>query len=64
MEIVNTIFLIIGILVLAIGMIAFINPAFTRWINAPGGPKVKALVAAISGIIFIILAFIIEIPLE
>lgn len=64
MNIVNTVFLIVGILVLAIGILAFFNPAFTRWINAPGGPKLKAIIATVTGIIFIILAFIMEIPLE
>ena len=64
MNIVNTLFTVIGVIVLLVGIAAFFNPNLTRWINFPGGPKIKAIGAAISGIIFIIIGLIVEIPLE
>jgi hypothetical protein len=64
MNIVNTIFLITGIIVALIGLGAILNPNIARIINAPGGPRLKALIAIIIGIIFVIISFIIEIPME
>ncbi len=39
-----------------------INPNFARYINAPGGPRLKATIALIVGIIIIIIGLTIEIP--
>ena len=64
MNIINTVFTIIGLIVLLIGILAFFNPNWTRWINFPGGPKIKAIGAMITGIIFIIIGLLIEIPME
>ena len=64
MEIVNIILIITGGIVLLFGIGAFLNPNLARWINAPGGPRLKAMVATIIGIILIVIAFIIEIPME
>ena len=64
MNTINTVFTIIGLIVLLIGILAFFNPNLTRWINFPGGPKIKAIVATITGIIFIIIGLLIEIPME
>ena len=64
MEIVNIILIITGVIVLLFGIGAFLNPNIARWINAPGGPRLKAMIATIIGIILIVIAFIIEIPME
>ena len=59
---VNTILIIIGSIVALIGIIAFFVPALTRIINAPGGSRLKAIVALITGIIMILIGLIVEIP--
>jgi hypothetical protein len=64
MELVNIILTIVGISVLLIGIGAFLNPNFARLINAPGGPRLKAAIATIVGIIIIIIGLIVEIPME
>ena len=64
MNSINTVFTVIGLIILLIRILAFFNPNWTRWINFPGGPKIKAIVATITGIIFIIIGFLIEIPME
>ena len=51
METTNIILTIVGVFVLLIGLISFFNPSWTRWINFPGGPRLKAIVALIVGII-------------
>jgi len=62
MELANTILLISGAIVSLFGIASFINPNFARWINAPGGPKLKATIAFIVGIILVVIGLIIEIP--
>ena len=62
MEIANTIIIVVGIITLLFGVIAFFNPNFTRLINAPGGPKLKAIIAMIAGIILIIVSLIYNFP--
>ena len=62
METVNIILLVSGAIVLLFGIGAFLNPNLTRWINAPGGPRLKSIIALIIGIIFVIVSFIYEIP--
>jgi hypothetical protein len=64
MEIVNIILLVAGLIVLFFGIGAFLNPNLARWINAPGGPRLKAIIATIIGIILIVIAFIIKLPME
>jgi hypothetical protein len=64
MTVINTVFTVIGIIILLIGTLAFFNPSFTRWINFPGGPKIKAIAATITGVILIIIGILIEIPME
>jgi len=64
MNIINTVFTAIGVIVLLIGILAFFNPNWTRWINFSGGPKIKAIGAAITGFIFIIIGLLIEVPME
>ncbi len=62
METVNIILLVSGAIVLLFGIGAFLNPNLTRWINAPGGPRLKSIIALIIGIILVIVSFIYEIP--
>ena len=58
METANIILIIIGLIVLLFGIGAFFNPNFARWINVPGGPRFKATIAIIVGIILMIASFI------
>jgi hypothetical protein len=62
MEVVNLVLIIIGSIVALIGIISFFVPALTRIINAPGGPRLKAIVALITGIILVLIGLIVEIP--
>jgi len=62
MSITNTIMVVIGVIVILIGVLAFLNPYFTKFINAPGGPKLKATVAIIVGAIIALIGFMIELP--
>ena len=57
METTNIILTIIGIIIILFGVGAFINPNFARWINAPGSPRLKAIVAIVVGIILVIVSF-------
>jgi hypothetical protein len=58
METVNIILIIVGLVVLLFGIGAFFNPNFARWINAPGGPRLKAAIAIVVGIILMIVSVI------
>lgn len=62
MDITNTILVIVGVIVLLFGIAAFFNPNWARWINVPGGPRLKAIAALIIGVIMIIIGLIIQIP--
>lgn len=62
MGIANIILLISGIIVLLFGIGAIFNPNLARWINAPGPPIIKGLIAIITGIILIIVGLVIQIP--
>ena len=62
METVNIILLVSGAIVLLFGIGAFLNPNIALLINAPGGPRLKAIIALIVGIILVIVSFIYEIP--
>jgi len=64
MVIANSIFLVIGTFVILLGIAGFMNPNWTRWIRFPGGPRLKAIVAMIIGIILVLVGFAIEIPME
>lgn len=59
MEMANTILLIAGVIALLFGIGAFFNPNFARWINAPGGPRLKAMIVIIAGIILIVISQIV-----
>ena len=62
METVNIILIIVGLVVIFFGIGAFINPNFARWINAPGSPRFKAIIAIIVGIILMILSLLYRVP--
>ena len=62
MELANTILIIAGVIVVLIGLTAFFNPNFARIINAPGGPRMKAIFALIAGVILIIVSLIVQFP--
>ena len=62
MGITNLILVIVGVFVIIIGLAAFINPNFARIINAPGGPRLKAIIALVVGIIILLLGLITQLP--
>jgi len=62
MALANTILIVSGIIVIIIGLAVFINPNFSRLINAPGGPRLKASIAIIAGVILLIIGIIIQLP--
>ena len=62
MGITNAILLIVGIIVVLIGLGAFINPNFARLINAPGGPRLKASISFVLGVILILIGLIVQLP--
>ncbi len=49
----NLILLIIGGFVTLIGIATFIHSNLARFINAPGGPRLKASTASIIGVLLI-----------
>lgn len=60
MGITNIILIIAGVIVTLFGLGAFLNPNLARWINAPGAPIIKGIIAMIIGIIMIIVGFLIQ----
>ena len=62
MGVTNTILLVVGVIVVLFGIAAFINPNFSRLINAPGGPRLKAIIAMIIGIVILLSSLIIQFP--
>ena len=62
MGLANTILIISGVFVIIIGLAAFINPNFSRLINAPGGPRLKASIALIAGVILLFIGLVIQLP--
>ena len=62
MGVTNIILLISGTVVVLFGLGAFLNPNIARWINAPGAPVIKAIIAMVIGVIIIVLSFVIQFP--
>ena len=58
METLNIVIIIVGAIVSFIGILAFLYPNFAKLINVPGGPKLKAIVALIVGLIILIYGLI------
>ncbi len=62
MNVTNTVLIVVGFIVIIIGIAAFLNPNFARIINAPGSPRLKAIIALIIGVIIIIIGLITQLP--
>ena len=62
MEIANIIMIVVGTIVALIGVATFFNPNFARIINVPGGPRLKAIVALIIGIIIAVVGLFVQLP--
>jgi hypothetical protein len=60
MGIANTILIVTGAIVTLIGVLTLFFPNLARIINAPGGPRLKAIIAIIIGLIIIIVGFTIK----
>ena len=58
----NYIMIITGVFVTIFGFAAILNPNLARWINAPGGARLKGLIAIIIGIIITIIGFVVYVP--
>jgi len=58
METINIFIIIVGVIISLIGIGAFLNPNFAKLINVPGGPRLKAMVALIVGLIILIYGLI------
>ena len=56
----NIVLLIVGACVTLFGIGAFLHPNLARWINAPGTPIIKAIIAMVIGVILIISGFVIQ----
>ena len=61
MELVNIIFILVGISTALIGVVSYFVPNVSRLISFPGGPRLKASVAIIAGIVLIIVGSFVEI---
>jgi len=57
----NYVMIITGSIVILIGIIGLINPNWTKLINFPGGPRLKAIAAITIGVIFTIVGLFINI---
>lgn len=58
METINIAIIIVGIIISLIGIATFLNPNFAKLINVPGGPRLKAMVALVVGLIILIYGLI------
>jgi hypothetical protein len=62
MSVTNMVLIGVGFFVIIIGIVAFLNPNFARLINAPGSPRLKAIIALIVGVIIILIGLITQLP--
>ena len=60
----NTVLIIVGGIVTLIGILAIFIPNLTKIINAPGNPRIKAIIAIIIGIIILAIGLLIELPVN
>ncbi len=58
----NLILLLVGGIVIILGVLSIFFPGLTRVINAPGGPRLKSIIAIIIGLVILIIGLIIELP--
>ena len=62
MTITNYILIIVGGLVALVGILSIFFPGLTRIINAPGGERIKSIIAIIIGLIIFLIGIVIELP--
>jgi hypothetical protein len=62
MGVANTILIVVGALATLVGALTIFYPTLARIIRAPGGPRLKAIIAIIIGLILLIIGFTIELP--
>lgn len=62
MTITNYILIIVGGLVALVGIFSIFFPGLTRMINAPGGERIKSIIAIIIGLILLLIGIIIDLP--
>ena len=55
METTNIILIGGGTFVILLGFAAIASPNMSRWINVPGGPKLKGIISLVIGLIMIII---------
>lgn len=60
METVNTVLIIVGALLTLLGALTIFIPSLSRIINVPGGPRLKAIISIIIGLILIIVGVTVE----
>ena len=58
----NTLLIIAGVVAVLIGIGTLFYPNLARFINAPGSPSLKAIIALITGIIILIVGLVVQIP--
>jgi hypothetical protein len=61
MEASNSIFIVIGLCITLVGIAAFFYPNIARIISVPGGPRQKAIIAVVVGIVIAIIGFTVQI---
>ena len=61
MGIANIILVATGIITILIGIGAFLNPNIARFINFPAGPRLKATIALVIGIITLSVGIFVQI---
>jgi hypothetical protein len=60
METINIVLIIVGALLTLLGALTIFIPNLSRIINVPGGPKLKAIVLIIIGLILIVVGISIQ----
>ena len=60
METINIVLIIVGALLTLLGALTIFIPNLSRIINVPGGPKLKAIVLIIIGLILIVIGISIQ----
>jgi dipeptide/tripeptide permease len=60
METGNTVMIIVGALLILLGALTIFIPNLSRIINVPGGPKLKAIVSIVIGLILIVVGISVQ----
>ena len=60
METINIVLIIVGALLTLLGALTIFIPNLSRIINVPGGPKLKAIVSIIIGLILIVVGISVQ----